>query len=378
MRVLISLTRMALGRTLGGQVYIEGLLRGLNAANHVGTIGVCCAPATCSWLERIAGNLEPVVVRPPATSPGRILFEHQTINRLAQKWGADAVLFPFNLMPWMDRPSVLTVPDLVDHFYCEALPRHKVVRTRILKRLVPAAIRRADHIVVWTRAIADELVKRRYCSPADITVVPLAVDPEPLTVCPSSSQSRRILILQTGCYGPHKCPELGIRALAELRSSEPDVYEQVQLVITGVNDTNRQPLESIARENGVAANVSVLNRVPREEFRTMVGDARVLLFASIYEGFGLGVVEGLMRAKVVLASDIPVFREVSGGVAEFFRPGDATDLAVRLKRLINDEAYRSRLQVSGPTVAQRWTWRDHATLLAEVVGSVRKRPWRSA
>jgi glycosyltransferase involved in cell wall biosynthesis len=85
-----------------------------------------------------------------------------------------------------------------------------------------------------------------------------------------------------------------------------------------------------------------------------------MAFPSLVEGFGLPVLEAMVRGVPVACSDIPVLREVAGDAAAFFDPLDAGSIARVLQQLLGDEDARQRLSASGRAHAARFTWRATA------------------
>jgi glycosyltransferase involved in cell wall biosynthesis len=148
-----------------------------------------------------------------------------------------------------------------------------------------------------------------------------------------------------------KRADLLLRAVARLR---PQLT--VSLTIHG-QGPEQAALEQLARELGLAAQVSFVGRLARfEDALALRRRHQVFCLPSISEGFGMVVIEAMALGLPVVCTDIPVLREVAGDAALFFRPDDAGDLAAQLERLLGDEILRADLGGRARARAQAFSW----------------------
>lgn len=114
-------------------------------------------------------------------------------------------------------------------------------------------------------------------------------------------------------------------------------------------------------------NVRLLGYSDNQIVHSLYRSATVAVFPAIYEGFHLPPLEAMALGCPVVASDIPVHREILGDAAIFVRPGDPEALAATLRRLINDESERSRLAAAGRKRAALFSWDASALELAAII-----------
>ena len=126
-----------------------------------------------------------------------------------------------------------------------------------------------------------------------------------------------------------------------------------------------------SQQNGLdeeLPNVRFLGRVSDENLRQLYNQAVCFIFPSIYEGFGLPLLEAMTCGCPVLASDIPVFREVCGDAAIYFDPYDETSIRDSIERFLKmDDNGKKRLQVLGYENAQRFSWEKSAQHIISII-----------
>jgi glycosyltransferase involved in cell wall biosynthesis len=143
-------------------------------------------------------------------------------------------------------------------------------------------------------------------------------------------------------------------------------------------------VRELVTSKGLASTVEIIVDPPRELIASSLAGALALLVPSRFEGFGMVAAEGMAAGTPVIASDIPVLREViappSGGI--LFAEGDSVALAQAMKRLASDTGLRSSLSISARTRARRFSWdavaEEHSRFVHEVAALSDGNPVRSA
>jgi glycosyltransferase involved in cell wall biosynthesis len=252
-------------------------------------------------------------------------------------------------------PRVTTVHDLHYRLVPDA---HFGIRGLGMRVLVPAAVRRSRRVIADAWSTRADLVRLLGTSPDKIDVVPLGVAAPGETAPTPEPQLRRRLdlgggpvLLTVSAKRPHKNLAPLLRAHACIPSQRRPV-----LVVPGYPTPHERELRELARDLGSAGWVRFPAWVSPEDLEGLYVIALGFVFPSLYEGFGLPVLEAMRRGVPVACSDRSSLPEVAGEAALLFDPTDEVAMASALARLLDDEPLRRRLRVAGPERAARFTW----------------------
>lgn len=371
MRILISIIRFEQGRTLGSEVYLKGFLESLSEIVEDEQIGIVGSTDTCCWIEKFAKNLIFLPQQLPASSLKKAIYERRNIEKIAENWKAEVIYFPFNIMPDVKKiPGVLLIHDLVNEFYCKNFPLFRPIYYRYVRSLVRNSIKRASSVITISNAIADELrAAKMLGDEQNLYVAPESVNPivkkkdRPLNLPEDDLK----IFLQPGAQLPHKNHITGVKAFYEIFREQPEKSGQIRLILTGAVNRDKK-LKHFIEFNKLENNIIFLGRLAESELEWLMQNAAAICFPTLYEGFGLGVVEAQARGVPVLASDIPVLKETSGSAALFFDPADEKDLAEKIVSLLNfSQTERLQLINEGLKNIERWSWKAHSNKVLDVI-----------
>lgn len=284
-----------------------------------------------------------------------------TIARRLDALGADVVFSPMQVMgSWgRDYALVLTLHDLIYYSHPQP-PRDLPAAVRGIWRLYHRAywpqrvlLDRADAVAVVSRTTA-ELVARHRLTRRPVHVVSNAAAPPPaLPDRPSGHDARSLVYM--GAFLPYKNVEALIRALAHLPGYTLHLTSRI-------DPARERALRALVPER---ARVVFHRGVSDAEYAALLDSATALVTASLDEGFGLPVVEAMARGVPVAVSELPIFRELSDGVAEFFDPHDPADIARAVTRLADPEVWAARA-AAAPVRAAEFSWDRSAHVLLEL------------
>ena len=282
--------------------------------------------------------------------------EQQLLPGLARRAGIDLLHSLANTSPvWGRFRRVVTIHDLIYHVVPDA---RTGIRARGMRALVPLAARRCDRIIVDAAATRADLERLVGISPGKVDVVPLGFgrpggEIEPM---PEPALRRRLdaaarpIVLSASAKLPHKNLIRLLDALALLPTPRP------LLVLPGYPTPHEAELAAHAARLGISDDVRLLGWVSDEELEGLYAAAAAFVFPSLYEGFGLPVLEAMARGVPVACSDRGALAEVSGDAALHFDPAATASIAGAIQALLSDQALAQRLRELGRTRAARYSW----------------------
>jgi len=291
-----------------------------------------------------------------------VLWEQLRLPQQMAEVDLDAIYSPnYSLPPRTGIPGVVHLYDL--SFEC--LPGEFSFRERWRRRfLARFAARRAAGVMAAAGVIRSEIMSRYGLEGSRVTVVPIAVDPEFTNQVGSQDRERvrafglrKPYVVMLGTILERRRPDLVINSLCRLRAAEPELT----LVIVGANRL-RDPgqLERWIDAAGVRDAVLTLGYVDEADLAPIYRGARLAVYLSSYEGFGLPPLEALACGTPVVISTAPGLTDLWPDYP--FRcdlePGAVTETA---RRALMDPAQRSEVLTRAPDVLAGLTWSDVAT-----------------
>ena len=262
----------------------------------------------------------------------------------------DVYFSPYYLLPWYAPcPSVLTIHDVRPLRYPEGLSWAQ----RWMYRWAITAAGRAHTVLTSSESSRREIVALSRIPAARLGVVPPGIPP-------SSAQSapRRPAALGDGRFAlvvgenrPHK----NLRVLAQAWALPEGERPALPLVSAGPIDARHPGLDALAEGAG-ARDVIALGRVAQDELEWLYEHASVVLFPTLYEGFGFPLVEGLWKGRSVIASRIPVLTELSAVGVRFCDPHDPQEWARAVREVVGDPQLPERIRAARPELTSRFSY----------------------
>jgi len=340
--------------------YIYHLTRALAEEAPALDILLLHDPRTSVPWRDLAGefpNIKPVPAPWSPFSPAG----QAAVPRLLRSLEADLYHATYYLMPYLaGLPTVLTVYDLVPLRVPTALaPAWKRHLYHLLHRL---AVRRAGLCLAISQATARDMTELLGVPPARVRVTYLAPDPrfrpaqDPADT--ARWKQRRGLparyALYVGINKPHKNLERLVRAWDNVMARWREAWgERPALVWAGPQDPRfPDAIEAFRRTPSTYA----MGRLPDEELVHLYQGAELLVHPSLYEGFGLPVLEAMACGVPVACSERPALSEIAGGAALLFDPEDETAMADALTELLTSPERRQALALAGLARAAGFTW----------------------
>jgi glycosyltransferase involved in cell wall biosynthesis len=303
------------------------------------------------------------VVTVPVRATSRVQWvrgEQLLLPRIAAEAGVELVHSLANTGPLRGGfRRVVTVHDLIHRIHPEA---HFGVLSLGMRILVSLAARRSDRVIADSESTRQDLVRLLGIDPARIDVAPLGLgSTAPVEPLPEAelrarhSLGERPLVLSVSAKRPHKNLVRLLEALATIPEER-----RPALVVPGYPTPHEEELRLLASELGVADQVRLLGWVSAEELEGLYRAADVFVFPSLYEGFGMPVLEAMSRGVPVACSNRSSLPEIAGDAALLFDPEQPGEIAAAIERLLGDREEAERLRRAARERAVRFTWRATA------------------
>jgi len=292
---------------------------------------------------------------PISASPFSLSQQLRMPRRLRQL-GADVYHSAYYMMPYRPQvPTVLTIYDLIPIL----LPEHSSGRARLLFRWTTSlALRASAQIITISEATRRDLLDHFHLPAERVITIPLATDPAFRPQPPASIAALRTryglpaqFTLYLGSNKPHK-------NLVRLIESWKLVNSK--LVIAGAWDERYPEAQRRAGELGLRDTILWLGPVPETDLPALYAAAALFVFPSLYEGFGLPVLEALACGTPVVCSNRSSLPEVTGDAALLVNPLDVNALAEAIEHVLADQTLRTEMRAKGLAQALQFTWQKTA------------------
>lgn len=294
-----------------------------------------------------------------------VLGEQALLPPMAARAGVDLVHSLASTAPlWGGAKRVTTVHDLIYARFPEA---HSGLREKGMRVLVPQAARRSTRIIADSQSTADDLVALLKLPAARIDVAPLGLGAVRQAEPTSEQELRsrfgldgRALLLSLSAKRPHKNLLALLAALALI-----DAAERPVLVLPGYATAHEAELRERAQTLGLDGDVRFPGWLADEDLEGLWALAGAFVYPSLYEGFGLPVLEAMARGVPVACANASSLPEVAGDAALLFDPRDERAIASAITRLLSDRALASDLSARGVRRAREFSWGRTAALTLE-------------
>jgi len=327
----------------GDETYVANLLRELAAQRSTHGLRVTAATRHPGLVPAGIGALH---------LPARSQLRRMAVRlpRLARRT-APLLHTQYVVPPGFRGPAVVTVHDLSFEHHPEWMAPHD---RALFRTLVPRAVRRAARVLTVSETTRRDIIERYDVAPEHVVVTHNGVDarfsPEGPRV------DRDPFLLFVGALHPRKALVTALEALARLPEAPP-------LVVVGPAKHGAPAVEAAVQRLGLERRVELAGHVDGEQLAALYRSAAAFVFPSLFEGFGLPVVEAMASGTPVVTTTGGSLPEVAGEAAVLVPPGDAEELARGIERALDGAA---ELRAAGLVNAARFRWDALAARTAEI------------
>lgn len=264
-------------------------------------------------------------------------------------------------------PQVVTVPDLN---YLGHKGRRSAVGRRAFRFFVESSVWRADRVITISRFSRDEIVRHLHVTSEKVTVVHLAGREMPersagerVEISEAVRNVARPFVMAFSSLSAHKNIPRLIAAFARISGEVPH-----SLVLVGHLPEKAHIRAEIERAG--SDRIRFTGYLPEEDVQALMHDASLFVFPSVYEGFGLPILDAQHAGVPVACSSAASLPEVAGDGALLFDPLSVDDMARALKQCLLDMNLRESLLERGHENARRFSWSRAARETLDVYASV--------
>jgi glycosyltransferase involved in cell wall biosynthesis len=359
-KVAIDIRRMT---EFGVGTYTRNIVRALGRLDRQNKYFLIGSPNKVAEIGPLPPNFHSVPLLERDTTVKGYFDCRATLRRLH----CDLVHIPH--LFWLPRslpcPYVMTVHDVLEHMY--GARDHSGVRRSLHFQLTQHVLKRAARIFAVSKFTKSEIEKLFSIPPGRIEVVYNAID-ERFLIGHASEADRQLLVerylvtnpflLYAGRISPHKNVVRIIEAFSALKAEleKEGKFPDLKLIIIGDELSKHPDLRRTVVRGGVQNDVRFMGFVPIEVLRIFYDAAKVFIFPSLYEGFGLPPLEAMAHGTPVVASNSSSLPEVMGRAAILVNPENVFEIMRALHRVLIDQALRDKLKQRGYEQATKFSW----------------------
>ncbi len=277
-------------------------------------------------------------------------------------------------------PRVGTVHDVAAVHVPE---KYDAARSFYVRRVLPLPVRRLDHVLTVSESSKRDIVTHLGVPPERVTVTPLAADPRHYVPVPPAEAAARVrarhgvaapyILYVARIEHPGKNHVALIRAFAELVGRHGLPYD---LVLAGSDWLRAAEVHRAAAETGLAGRIRFLGFVPEAALPDLYAGADLFVFPSLYEGFGLPILEAMACGAPVVYANVSSLPEVAGAAGVPFDPADPAALPAAMTAVLLDPERAALLRRLGPPHSRTFTWQRTAQATLAVLHAVARKSGR--
>ncbi len=306
-------------------------------------------------------------VAEPPHPPTNLGWTLVGLPRAARRAAVDLIHAPAYTAPWWSPvPVVVTVHDITYELHPQWYPYR---RDRLRRAFYRRSAKGAARVLTVSRFSATEISQAYHIAPERITVTPLGVDDafapgdvEAALELPSAVAAP--YLLHVGDLHERRNLAMLVEVLLAARR-QFGALSALSLVLVGADLGVGEDLRRSATRGGAADAVVQLGAVSEQQLKALYRRATAFVYPSLYEGFGLPLLEAMKSGAPVIASSAASIPEVVGDAGLLVDPRDPQAWTQAIVRVVGDEHQRARMRSAGLSRAAEFTWRRTAMLTLE-------------
>jgi len=347
----------------GVGTYIRNIVRTLCRLDQENEYFLIGPPAKVQEIGALPVNFHHI----PAEAPERTFQGYREFRTALKRLNCDLVHIPnlFSVPRMMPCPYVMTVHDMFEHM--SGVRQQTGFWGTWHMQMTRQVLRGAARIFAVSNFTCTEIEKLFEIPSSQIEVVYNAIDERFLHGHASPADRELIaeryqvtypFLLYAGRISPHKNVVRMIEAFSALKTEleRDQAYPDLKLIIIGDDLSGNPDLRRTVVRSGVQNDVRFLGFIPIEVLRIFYDSAKIFVFPSLYEGFGLPPLEAMAHGTPVVTSNATSLPEVVGNAAVLVNPENVFEIMRALHRVLMDKALRERMKERGYKQVTRFSW----------------------
>ena len=361
----------------GVGTYIRNIVRTLGRLDLESTYFLIGTPEKV----REIGPLPPNFKNVPLATPDRSAKGYLEFRSALRRLSCDLVHIPnlFSIPRVLPCPYVMTVHDMLEHM--SRARQQTGFWGSVHVQMTKQVLRRAARIFAVSNFTRTDIEKYFDIPSSRIEVVYNAIDerflrghatPADRDLIAQRYQVTYPFLLYAGRISPHKNVVRMIEAFSALKTEleKDQLYPDLKLIIIGDDLSGNPDLRRTVIRSGVQNDVRFLGFVPIEVLRIFYDGAKVFVFPSLYEGFGLPPLEAMAHGTPVVTSNVSSLPEVVGNAAVMVNPENVFEIMRALHRVLTDKALRDRMKERSYRQAAKFSWEISVRRILDVYRQV--------
>lgn len=310
-----------------------------------------------------ADNVTVIVSKlPNRFRPLRILHEQIELVYQYQKQKLDGIHFLGNNISFLlASKAVLTVHDLMWKYYYD-LPGYRDLKNRYFALSVPLSLKRAKALVTVSKYVATQI---QHAFGINVNALYPTLEASGGLSNPSPQMARQLkakydfpFLFTVTTSWPHKNLRVLLEAFVRLRTR--GIFDGKLVVAGQIKGSPHKATLDFIKKNGMEDQIILSGFISEEEKAYCYQNATLFVYPSLYEGFGLPILEAMEAGTPVIASNAASIPEVGGSACLYFDPESVGELETRIEQLLSDNAMKQEFSEKGLLQYKKFTWRRTA------------------
>lgn len=368
MKIAVHASHLSQEREDGNQTYIINLFKNLAKIDNKNEYNFYYSKESNKKIE--APNFHHIINTKP------FAWTQRVFPQILKKDKPDLLFMPIQMLPFLkdkNQKSVVTIHDLAFLYYPETFP----LKDRFLHKIyVKEAIHKADHLIAITEATKTDILKEYNVPESKISVVYHGVDKNKFRLMNDKDNPliKEVLskynitkpyIIYVGNVQPRKNVQNLIRGFIELKKE----YKEIQLVIAGASawliDEVMEEIKDLMNED-----IIFTGRFQDKELVPLLWGAKLFVLPSLYEGFGLPILEAGACGLPTLVSNTPSLLEIVGDINLTFDPLNPEDIKEKILTVLKNKDLYDKIKEYCHQRSQEFSWEKTAKETLNILESI--------